>query len=629
MGLVDRKIKAFTKPVSNLADRPQMSAAQLKAWFDSNTEVEVRDAFNGLIDDLLNEKSAGEIGAMPFNGVEGNTVQAQMEEVEKKIDDLVMGEIPDGSITTRKLENGAITPEKMGFSISRTVSSIMVPTEDGTLNQGFRSGDGWIVPKTLLKNQIANYDFKDVNNWESKHGTLAPMQGTLEVRGDGSDPVVGAYTLAGDMELLALHRCVLYLELTITNTSAKAVYVKLLEEGTKKPLMETVTIKDITKNESIATAVVFDVPQDRYVGPPQLLVETEYFSAGGSLDMVTQIKVPVLIDMTMAVDDNVLVFNKGYAEDYFKEQGAKRHYEIEENIYTNNYNGEWVTVFARKDLSNITKTAKDVTGKIVLTQETAALYGLSGEGGTVDGALKKATAITKTYPVAAGNSIVAGDVVDVVDGKVTKNTTKNEAISLTTATDGQPCTICYDGGVSIPTMKAGKSIISEGVMAHCLYDGWVDVVGHWTHKQRFKLAQSVYINYNEWNKTVQFPFNYGDMSNVDMIMFEFVGTAKYTTGNSLVLNLKPSKNFDSQYCQMFYNNIQNSEVPIKSRKIALPTYFRGYSNGEVGQQFVFVSETTMFYPDSGFVYLDSYITQNNMGLKVDGKLNIYKMKSGV
>ncbi len=52
MGLSDYKINGFSKPVSALDDTPQMSAAELKEWFDSNSTKEIKKSINGIIDEL-------------------------------------------------------------------------------------------------------------------------------------------------------------------------------------------------------------------------------------------------------------------------------------------------------------------------------------------------------------------------------------------------------------------------------------------------------------------------------------------------------------------------------------------------------------------------------------------------
>lgn len=53
MALSDYKINEFKKSVGKLDDRPQMSAGELKEWFDSNAEDEIRTSVNGIIDEAL------------------------------------------------------------------------------------------------------------------------------------------------------------------------------------------------------------------------------------------------------------------------------------------------------------------------------------------------------------------------------------------------------------------------------------------------------------------------------------------------------------------------------------------------------------------------------------------------
>ena len=73
MALTNRKITGWTQPVSDLDDKPTISAKQLKAAFDSNTN-QLRPAINGMIDDLTGTGGADEIGA-DVTGVQGTTVQ--------------------------------------------------------------------------------------------------------------------------------------------------------------------------------------------------------------------------------------------------------------------------------------------------------------------------------------------------------------------------------------------------------------------------------------------------------------------------------------------------------------------------------------------------------------------------
>lgn len=52
MSIQDRRIEEWRNPIAAEADRPNRSAADMKAIFDSNTN-ELKDALNGLIDDLM------------------------------------------------------------------------------------------------------------------------------------------------------------------------------------------------------------------------------------------------------------------------------------------------------------------------------------------------------------------------------------------------------------------------------------------------------------------------------------------------------------------------------------------------------------------------------------------------
>lgn len=60
--LSDYRITGFEKPVSALPDVPQISAQELKAWFDSNSVNELKDSVNGIIDALTADTGASEIG---------------------------------------------------------------------------------------------------------------------------------------------------------------------------------------------------------------------------------------------------------------------------------------------------------------------------------------------------------------------------------------------------------------------------------------------------------------------------------------------------------------------------------------------------------------------------------------
>lgn len=69
----DYKITKWNNPIVNEADRPQRSASDMKAIFDSNSN-QLRNSLNALIDIFGGVNGAGDIGAT-VEGLEGSNVQ--------------------------------------------------------------------------------------------------------------------------------------------------------------------------------------------------------------------------------------------------------------------------------------------------------------------------------------------------------------------------------------------------------------------------------------------------------------------------------------------------------------------------------------------------------------------------
>lgn len=78
MALIDRKVNEWSQAVSSLDDKPKMSATDLKAAFDSNTN-QLKPAINGIIDDLTGADGASNIGLTAIDNTDGQTVQAVLE----------------------------------------------------------------------------------------------------------------------------------------------------------------------------------------------------------------------------------------------------------------------------------------------------------------------------------------------------------------------------------------------------------------------------------------------------------------------------------------------------------------------------------------------------------------------
>lgn len=90
MSLTEKKIAAWTNPVSAEADRPERSAADMKAIFDSNSN-QLKAALNSAIDELVSPAGAGQIGLGPVEGIQAATVQEGFSALKTYADDLAIG----------------------------------------------------------------------------------------------------------------------------------------------------------------------------------------------------------------------------------------------------------------------------------------------------------------------------------------------------------------------------------------------------------------------------------------------------------------------------------------------------------------------------------------------------------
>lgn len=100
--LADCCISSLEHPISALADRPALSAEDLKAYFDANP-LQLMHAHNALAQALSDTAGAKQIGFTGTSGVSASNVQQAIEQVQQQLSDLALGSVPDGSITTAKL----------------------------------------------------------------------------------------------------------------------------------------------------------------------------------------------------------------------------------------------------------------------------------------------------------------------------------------------------------------------------------------------------------------------------------------------------------------------------------------------------------------------------------------------
>lgn len=129
MALTERKITTWTKPISSLADRPQMSAAELKAAFDSNAN-EIKPKFNGLVDDLIGAGGASEIGAN-LDGVAGTNVQALLAAL-KALIDLRETTVSADEKLSEKANQTTVNKTFKDISVNESTGVVTLTYVDGT-----------------------------------------------------------------------------------------------------------------------------------------------------------------------------------------------------------------------------------------------------------------------------------------------------------------------------------------------------------------------------------------------------------------------------------------------------------------------------------------------------------------
>lgn len=126
MALSDHKINSFEKPVSALADKPQMSAAELKAWFDSNSTGEIKTSINGLIDELA-EELGGKVDVSDGKGLSSNDyTDEDKAKVHTHANKAILDEITAAYTTAEKTKLSGIAEEANNYTHPSTHSADMI-----------------------------------------------------------------------------------------------------------------------------------------------------------------------------------------------------------------------------------------------------------------------------------------------------------------------------------------------------------------------------------------------------------------------------------------------------------------------------------------------------------------------
>lgn len=102
MGFEANRQQVFSKRMVDLPDQPDMSARDLKVYFDSSAE-ELRQSFNGLCDALSDFSAAAKMGYRESAGVPAKTVQDAIENVQQQLRNASVGQLPSGCVDGDKL----------------------------------------------------------------------------------------------------------------------------------------------------------------------------------------------------------------------------------------------------------------------------------------------------------------------------------------------------------------------------------------------------------------------------------------------------------------------------------------------------------------------------------------------
>jgi len=129
-----------TGNISALSDRPNdmegLSASELKARFDKAGN-DVKEYINDeLLPALEATTAAGNIGIAAITGLVANTVQEALQALFTALQDVTLGDIPDGSIGTAKMADDAITEDKLDDGTVTTAKLADGAATEGKIGTG-------------------------------------------------------------------------------------------------------------------------------------------------------------------------------------------------------------------------------------------------------------------------------------------------------------------------------------------------------------------------------------------------------------------------------------------------------------------------------------------------------------
>ncbi len=109
------KLTSESNVIQSLPTKPTIPAAELKEKFDHFGD-EIHDFLNdSLISELESSTGGASIGVSAA-GITATKLNAALEELKTAVDQATIGTLPNGSVTTIKIQDGAVTSDKLGAS---------------------------------------------------------------------------------------------------------------------------------------------------------------------------------------------------------------------------------------------------------------------------------------------------------------------------------------------------------------------------------------------------------------------------------------------------------------------------------------------------------------------------------
>lgn len=128
MAFSERRVGAWTNPVSSEADRPARTAEEMKAVFDSNSN-QLKDALNGLIDDLVSPAAANGIGSAAIERIGGSTVFEQLSSLRDYAESMGIGNGTLVSVNGHTGKDITLTAADLGAAKAPVVFTVVLAAE--------------------------------------------------------------------------------------------------------------------------------------------------------------------------------------------------------------------------------------------------------------------------------------------------------------------------------------------------------------------------------------------------------------------------------------------------------------------------------------------------------------------